>query len=198
MKNTILTAAAVTFLAGAASAVPVVDGDFGYIMGGAEQINGNLRRDDVDWYSFDVGSAATYVDIFTYQRRNSGVDTEIGVFAADGMLVASDDDDGRGLRSALSFGAGSGTSLGGGNAITGTGQDGAMLGAGQYFVSVSRFNTIFDDDFDVDAPTRNARDRYGITIKTDVAPVPLPAALPLMGFAIAGLGALGARRKKTA
>jgi len=193
MKKTFFATVMAISLASAASAVPIVDGDFGFIDGGAEAMNGALRNDDLDWYSFDVRAGSTYIDILARERRDSGIDAEIGLYAADGMLIGDDDDWNVVFGgAALSYGTGSGTGFEG---RTLSGDDGGMLSAGQYFVSVSRFNTTFGDDFDVDAPTEDTRDRYRLIIKSDVAAVPLPAALPLMGFAIAGLGALGLRRR---
>ena len=69
-------------------------------------------------------------------------DTEIGLYRADGTLVASDDDDGSGLLSQLSFGASFPTRPPVGNGAAYNGRDG-NLPAGTYYLSVSGFNSTF-------------------------------------------------------
>jgi len=82
------------------------------------------------------------------------------VFAANAQpLIATDDDDGFGLLSTLSFGTGSGNALGdtfnlGGDGIA-NGEDGA-LAAGSYFLAIGSFNTNFDAAIDLGDVTSGA------------------------------------------
>ena len=178
----------------AAHAVPTTLFDFGNLNDGAGG-TGSLTTNIV-WFSFEITSA-TYVDIHT---NGSLIDTEIGLYDATGNLIANDDDDGIGLDSVLSFGTGSGQSLGdffnlGGNGIA-EGENGA-LGPGLYYLAIGRFNTFFANDFDVTGSQSSGQ--FTLTFLTDntalsAVPAPIPAALLVGGLA----AFVGLRRKARA
>jgi hypothetical protein len=101
----------------------------------------------VKWYRFSIPAEAASPNFLEITSNGSSADTEIGVYSPAGTLVDNDDDDGVLAASALSWGAGSGTQIGGTGTgdtvpITGTGQDGT-LGVGSYFLAVARFNVAF-------------------------------------------------------
>jgi len=113
---------------------------------------------EVLWYTFTIGegtSTTVYVDIDTEGTALApGNDCEIGLFSSDGTLIASDDDDGSGLMSALSFG---GSCLPRPGATGGTafnGRDGT-LAAGTYYVSFSGFNSTFAAGWSVTSTSAN-------------------------------------------
>lgn len=110
IRTLILALLANFTLVGAASAIvlhPVTEADLGPIADGTT-VNGTVAAGSVVWYSFMVAPGITYLDITT---NGSTGDTEMGLYDSLGNLLASDDDDGEGLDSALSFGAGSGLML---------------------------------------------------------------------------------------
>lgn len=200
MKSKVLIGGALAtamMAASAANAVPVVIEDLGPLLAGDTVRNGSIGANEVIWYSFTLGTAG-YLDIDT---NGSNGDTEIGLYSDAGNRIANDDDDGVGLDSVLSFGTGSGLALGdafnlGGNGLA-EGEDGA-LGPGTYFLALGEFNVIFNDTgFDAVSTGFDTGLNYTLTFRTDVAPIPLPAALPLLAFGIGGLVVVG-RRKKTA
>jgi subtilisin-like proprotein convertase family protein len=131
-------------------------GDLGQISAANE---GTLVADaafntgEVRWWKFSLCSDLAGPDFL--ELISAGVlgapnpnDTEIGIYRPDGTLVADDDDNGVLAGSALSFGAGSGLQIGGVGVadttpITGIGQDGATLSAGDYYLAVGQFNITF-------------------------------------------------------
>ena len=104
---------------------------------------GGVRK----WYSFTLPDAipsgdSRYLDIDTNGSTvGAGTDTEIGLFDAAGTMLASDDDDGAGLQSLLSFGAGV---RAGGRA----GQDGSLSG-GLHYLCIVGYNATFSDGWSV-------------------------------------------------
>ena len=80
------------------------------------------------------------MDIDTEGTTNYGTDndTEIGLYAANGAFIATDDDGGTGFLSLLSFGT----------AAIGHGADGD-LPAGTYYLAVSGYNAAFSDNWSV-------------------------------------------------
>ncbi len=104
----------------------------------------------VVWYRFTIPavSAPLYLDIDT-RLPSVTADTEIGLYRADDVnpalstLVSSDDDDGAGNLSALSFGACAPTRTGEVGAIVFNGRDGLALTAGTYYLAVGAFNMTF-------------------------------------------------------
>jgi len=127
--------------------------------------DGNL----VTWYRFNTTSAALganglYVDIDTEGTApgvtevvGALVDSEIGLWSSIGLQGGNDDDDGAGLRSALSYGSTvarvaiapvAPAAIG----VPRDGRDGP-LPAGTYYLSVSTFNTVyFAADFSLTLP----------------------------------------------
>ena len=100
------------------------------------------------WFSFTSATAATdpgsYLD--TYVLSNSGyADTYMAIFDAAGAFLRSNDDDGAGLFSQLSFGRTTPERVynGGNNAI---GNDGP-LPAGTYYVAIVRYFSTFSSPF---------------------------------------------------
>ncbi len=94
------------------------------------------------WFSFEVPAITNdnnrYLDIFT--EATAG-DSEIGLYDSAGNLIASDDDDGASVRSALSFGAEFPTRpLDGG--VAHNGRDGDLV-PGTYYLALGNFNTTF-------------------------------------------------------
>jgi len=78
----------------------------------------------------DIGSVADALAPFEVNTFGSTIDTELGLYDADGNLVLSNDDAGGGLQSQLDFPTG--------------------LEQGFYFLAVGTFDTAFDQsDFDV-------------------------------------------------
>jgi hypothetical protein len=111
---------------------------------------------DIQWFKIvlpAVSAGDGYVDIWNMPTATPTPaldisDSEIGVYDNNGNLVASDDDDGAGLWSQLSFGQTSPTRPG--NPISGqtnglafAGQDGPLAG-GTYWIAVGHYNVTFN------------------------------------------------------
>lgn len=190
IRELVFAALANVALAAGASAAPVTVADLGQIVNN-QTYNGALASGGIQWFTFTL-SSLTYLDITTI---GSAFDTEIGLYDSLGNLLGNDDDSGPGLISALSFGVGSGVSLGD---IVGAGQDGAIV-PGLFYLAIGAFNTTFAANFGV-ATTSQLSGAFQFNFLTDnviddAAPIPLPAALPLFIAGLAGLG-FARRRKK--
>lgn len=181
--------AVVAGLGAVAAAQPATVHDFGAV-NGMSSYSGTLDSGtQILWFALDLSAGATYLDITS---NGSAFDTELGLYRADGTLVNSDDDDGIGLTSVLTFGTGTGLLLGdpsnlGGNGLA-EGEDGAMPGMGTYYLALGRFNVTFGTtDFNVTS-TGTSGGAYTITVYSNV---PAPASLALLG-----LGGLVTRRRR--
>jgi hypothetical protein len=98
------------------------------------------------WYKFTLSedvnaSNGNFLDIDTENPDSDTEDTEIALFTPGGVLVATDDDDGDGVESQLTFGeVGPRPIFGFGTAPNG--RDGALT-AGDYYVVLTTFNSFF-------------------------------------------------------
>ena len=146
-----------------------------------------LAAAQVKWYKFTIAENAVspgkYLDIDT--ETSVVTDTEIGLYRANGHMVATDDDDGTDMLSQLTFGD-VGPRPAVGNGLAYNGRDGALV-AGTYYLAVGGFNSTFGDGFAVTSTstrTGNVTVRFGTNI------IPEPASLVLIA-----LGALALRRR---
>lgn len=184
MKN-VLAIAALAGLSTVAVAgvVPTTVADFGVVSGSADA-TATIPAFGVDvfWISFEV-AGGTYVDITT-SLGSVGTDTEIGLFDSSGNLLDEDDDDGIGRASTLTYGTGSGMSLGDLFELDGSGvadgSDGAMLTAGTYYVAFGGFDTTFSSGFGASS-TFFDFDDADMTI-TVLSNAPAPGSLALLGL----------------
>jgi len=139
----------------------------------------DIGMSEVLWYSFDLsgGAGALPWSIDTQGSTNTGGsfgddDTEIGLFDADGNLIASNDDE--------DFGNGILTSL----------LDSSTVGAladGTYYVAVGNFNTVYGAGFAADS-TSTASGTSVLNLNF----VPAPSSVALLG--LGGLAAIRRRR----
>jgi MYXO-CTERM domain-containing protein len=188
-RNALFAVIAGGAIAAPALAMPMTVADLG-VLTGDTQVVVDIDPNEVAWVSFTLPAGGTYLDLNT---NGSGIDTEMGLYDDAGARVANDDDDGIGLTSTLSFGAGSGLMLGdsfnlGGDGIA-DGDDGP-LGPGTYFVALGEFDVTFNDTmFDVVSTGTDSGGRIILDVYTDV---PAPAAASVLG--IAGLAAVRRRR----
>src|SRR5690606_28358742 len=123
------------------------------------------------------GAGAQPWSIDTLGSTNTGGafgddDTELGLFDADGNLVASNDDE--------DFGAGILTSLLDSNTV-------GALADGTYYIAVGAFNTVYGPGFDAISDTPST----GTNVVNFIV-VPAPASAALLG--LGGLAAIRRRR----
>ena len=127
----------------------------------------SIVANEIAWFRFRINGNAVdptgYLDINLDGTSIS--DPEIAVFATDGTLIASDDDDGPGLLSQLSFGS-TAARPPVGTGVAPAGQDGP-LNAGEYFVAVCSFNATFGSPFVINTPGANAG-AITINLSTDL------------------------------
>lgn len=166
-------------------------------------ITGNIAPNAVDSFSFTVNEPFSYLDITT--NGSEIVDTEIGLYDASGNLIADDDDDGIGSYSTLSLGTGSGQTLGSlgisdsGDFIA-NGQDGSLV-AGDYFLALGEFQTVFNDNFDVESTGTDSGGDYQIEFVTDsntdstTDPTVVPEFSTTLGILLIGAG-FGLKRRR--
>ena len=153
----------------------------------------DLAANTTKWYRLNIAQAADasrFVDFSTYlSNLTPSNDTEIGLYNANGGLVAANDDSGAGgapnnFLSLLSFGqtAPSRTYLAPvtNSLQTATGQTGATLAAGTYYIAVTSFNAGFASPFTVTTPGANAGP-LTLSIRTNSS-LPTP---PTASFTIA-------------
>jgi len=147
------------FVAGGANAQPpAVFVDLGTLPAGTvdNQINtlvpANFTPAQIRWYRFTLAVNANaeangFFDINTSAGMPpalSNNDSEIGLYSNVGALIATDDDDGAGNYSALSFGLSNPPRPPVGSGLAFNGRDGAnVLPAGVYWLAVGAFNTSF-------------------------------------------------------
>ncbi len=121
---------------------------------------GGVRK----WYSFTLpdGIPSTderYLDMDTNGTTlGAGTDTEMALYDASGVKLAEDDDDGAGLSSLLSFGAG--TRSGSRN-----GQDGSLSG-GLYYALVIGYNATFSNGWNVTTDSTQSGGVFQFHIQT--------------------------------
>ncbi len=109
--------------------------------------NISLAAGEVRWYRFDLAdnvsaAAGTWLDIDTEGSSLApSNDTELGLYTSAGNFVTADDDDGTGLWSQVTFGAGTRPPPSTGAAYDG--RDGP-LPAGTYYLAVCGFSASFN------------------------------------------------------
>ena len=129
----------------------------------------DVPANGVSWYRFSLSQDAsaglgTFLDLDT---EGSAGDTELGVYRVDGTLVVSDDDDGSGLLTQISFGAGGRPAVGTSAAYNG--RDGT-LPAGVYYLAVAQFNAAFTNNFTV---TSTGGGLFGVQVNLRSATEPV-------------------------
>jgi len=110
----------------ASGAAPTAE-DLGVIAGnnGAEAVTTSavtIAAGEIKWWKITTSEDADRVSGFYVDLDTEGstlVDTELGVFTVDGILVGTDDDDGSGNLTAMSFGIGGRPGVNGGAARDG-------------------------------------------------------------------------------
>ena len=137
MKKISLLFALAGTTASVAMGQPAADLTFNPLPAGATPAAVTLAAAQVRWINFVTTTAAdasanTYLDIGTLTGGSSG-DTELGVYANDGTFIATDDDDGPGNLSLLSFGS----------PAPGTLAGNGTLPPGNYWLAVGLYNTTF-------------------------------------------------------
>lgn len=125
--------------------------DLGMICNPGANTTFSIGPAEVVWFRVEVpestGNNDRYLDIDT--EGSSPLDTEIGIYTDQGILVANDDDDGTGFMSQLSFGTDAAVRSGpGGDAEDYDGRDGDV-GAGTYYVAVGQYDTTFGGSYQV-------------------------------------------------
>ncbi|MGE3107415.1 MAG: hypothetical protein AB7O77_03575 [Phycisphaerales bacterium] len=143
----------------------------------------------VTWYCFTLNDAinngvGSWLDIDT---EGSNFDTEIGLYDVNGTLIATDDDDGSGTQSELSFGQISPTRTIG-TAVGGNGRDGSLV-PGTYYLAVAGFNATYGAGFSVTTTSTNTTGLAQVNIRTNI---PAPGSVALLGLA----GLIAARRRR--
>ncbi len=134
-------------LGGAAMAQPATFTDLGDRRS-PQQFDQNVTLTapaDIQWFKIvlpAVSAGNGFVDIWTASGGTTPMtDTEVGVYDNSGNLMASDDDDGPGLFTSLSFGLTAPTRPNG-TGVAHNGRDGE-LAEGTYWVAVGRFNVTY-------------------------------------------------------
>ncbi len=168
VRNTSVSTA--LLLASMAYAQPTLTEDFGTLTNGVPVTRSiSVAPNQILWYKLTLpvalpagATAAEYLDIRTHGAGLTITDTEIalydsvGNFASGSSATSTDDDDGPGLASALSYGAVCAVrpNLDAPNAagVDGNGRDGG-LAAGDYYLAVVRFNSTFATPWAPTPPT---------------------------------------------
>ncbi len=157
----------------------------------------------IQWYRFDIsqdtGAAGFFFDIDTSSTSATLLpDTEIGLYDNLGNFIATDDDDGHSLLSALSFGNTTPRTLpvdpfGFTNGSAANGRDG-NLNAGSYWLAVGLFNTTFGtNNWTVTSTSTATPSAYQVNFRTDLFAIPEPGTLIALG--LCGLGLVVRRRR---
>lgn len=160
------------------------------------------------WYKFTIteatSAAGRFVDIRTSATSTVDFDSEIGVYNSSGSLVATDDDDGHGLRSALTFGNTTSRTapldpFGFTNGLAFNGRDG-NLPIGDYFIAVAQFNATFGPSAFNVTTTGTGTGSWTLEFRTDiVSAVPEPTTLAFLGAGlfVSGLAVRRWRKSRT-
>ncbi|HYE60667.1 MAG TPA: lectin-like protein [Phycisphaerales bacterium] len=142
-------------------AAPGNAADLGTLANGVTTFSDSLTTTEVKWVKFTIANevgASTFLDIDTEGSAMApNNDTELGIYDSNGNLVATDDDDGSNLLTALSFGAASPARPAFGNGVAYNGRDGATLAAGTYYMAYAGFNSVFNaTEWSVTSPSTYA------------------------------------------
>jgi hypothetical protein len=162
----------------------------------------NIIGSNVGWSWVSVNSVvdSTY-DFFTFTNNtdgsswwfdvDSGVDSEIGLWDSNGLLVWGDTDDGcidqdSSAINCSSQGADDDNGL--------LEERGATLSAGQYTFAISRYNSFFSNDY---VNTGSINDNFSFNISTNAAiDVAEPESLALFALGLVGIAGWQNRKKK--
>jgi hypothetical protein len=164
--------------------MPTTYTDLG-IIDGPLTVTGTLASGEIKWYRFeifeDVIAPDTFFDIDTEGSTITGPDTELGLFDNSGYLKGTDDDDGTGLLSQLTFGNGSGNPPPG-DGQPYNGRDGNLT-KGVYWLAFGGYNMNFGGGWNVTTNSTRTGD-YMINFNTNVVPEPAALALLALGLLI--------------
>ncbi len=163
---------------------------------GTDTVTVTLNAGAFQWVQFAVGGSGVNVPSSTYCDITTGVppasfeiDTAIALYNSNGIKIASDDDGGDLLFSALTFGHGRRAATGDGREFDGSNGD---LAAGTYYLAVGGFGTLFGGSSFFVIPTSSVESGdVVVTFQHNVSPTsncPLPP--PIAPTVALALGAL--------
>jgi hypothetical protein len=181
------SASAALLLAAAAYAQPVVNEDFGVLVNGTPIVRTvNIAPSQILWYKLTLpvalpagGTNVEYLDIRTHGNGGTITDTEIALYDASGNFASgvagtsSDDDDGPGLGSSLTYGAScplrSNRDVPNADGALHNGRDGG-LAAGDYYLAVVRFNSTFATPWNPTVPATGTSGPMQLEVSFATAP----------------------------
>lgn len=150
---------------------PAVFTDLGSLTATANNTQPINSAGDLAWFRFVLPNpinaanpTRTYLDIDT--ETSAITNTIIALFRDDGTLVSTDNDDGSGLYSQLTFGRGTRVAVGDGLAYSG--RDGATLAAGTYYLAVAESNVTFAAGFIAAFPSGISTGNVTVSLRTGV------------------------------
>jgi hypothetical protein len=151
--------------------------DFGTLTTSPTVTNTTFTAGQIKWYKFTIaqdilgqGPTHRFLDINTNGSTvGTGVDTEIGIYNANGTLIATDDDSGDGPGGAnssqVSFGYGRRPAVG--TSQPAAGQDGDLV-AGTYYMAIGGWNVTYGAGFSpTTTSTATGSFRVNISIGVD-------------------------------
>lgn len=140
---------------------------------------------ETKWYKFTLSQPVTaanlrFLDIDTETSVTPFSDTEIALYSSTGAVITEDDDDGSGLLSQISFGAGAAPRPPVGTGVAYNGRDGD-LAAGTYYLAVVGYNASFVFGYSVTTDSTAVGDiNMNLTLGAGTPPTP-PAVFTDLG-----------------
>ncbi|MGH7132972.1 MAG: GC-type dockerin domain-anchored protein [Phycisphaerales bacterium] len=176
-----------------------LDGDLGSLPTSLTTFDTTLGASEIRWVRFTIDSGidralGQFLDIDSEGSNIAGTalanNTIMGLYRADGTLVTTDDNDGSGNLSQLTYGLAAPARPAVGNGLTYSGRDGATLAAGTYYLALGAVTSTFGATGFGAASTSPGAGPYHLNLRLGTVPTGVPTGFTDLGTLVDGVAAV--------